>query len=482
MNDIKSCLVYKCSITMKIDVNVGVLDQSILKWYDSASTEEITNALYHGYRIVSDPSYKERLEGSDETVLLKQSIEMYKSQLKEAMESYSDRLNGEQEKIKVRYEAEFMNRLNEKENRINEIQSVMIPQLLSDKERLIKEKAERIEVQKKLLNGLEIELSTMRERCNELESIMSNSSKKGAYAENKLNELLATNLSNEVSVDLKSSKKHSADIHITSKEYGGVVLIESKFYSDKYKKNIYDEIDKFYKDIDNCKERMEVFSAIFVSYTCDIPNITDNFKCIVERGIRCYYFANMTEEKFNLLYRVIELEHMFYRQQKTIEGNESMTKYLMRSFNEICLNYKKIEELSPGYSAIKKAVEKEESRYSKALTKIVSDIKLKSDTFMKLTNIDSVNSIEVCDLLAIESPHSMNMPQWNSFKEEMVQIRVDKNELMKTRDSLNSLEVIFDEKQKIISENESKILDLEKKLQTKAKRAKKVKEPTRNVD
>ena len=60
MNDIKSCLVYKCSIKMKIDVNVGVLDQSILKWYDSASTDEITNALYHGYRVVSDPSYKER--------------------------------------------------------------------------------------------------------------------------------------------------------------------------------------------------------------------------------------------------------------------------------------------------------------------------------------------------------------------------------------------------------------------------------------
>jgi len=142
---------------MKMDINVGVLDQSILKWYDSASTDEITNALYHGYRVVSDPSYKERLEGSDETLLLKQSIEMYKSQLKEAMESYSDRLNGEQEKMKVRYEAEFMNRLNEKENRINEIQSVMIPQLLSDKERLIKEKAERIDVQKKLLNGLEID-------------------------------------------------------------------------------------------------------------------------------------------------------------------------------------------------------------------------------------------------------------------------------------------------------------------------------------
>ena len=46
----------------------------------------------------------------------------------------------------------------------------------------------------------------------------------------------------------------------------------------------------------------------------------------------------MTEEKFNLLYQIVELEHNFYKHQKISEGNESMTKYLMRIFREISEN------------------------------------------------------------------------------------------------------------------------------------------------
>ena len=68
-------------------------------------------------------------------------------------------------------------------------------------------------------------------RCSELESIMSNSNKKGEYAENKLNEMLIENISNDMTIKLESKKKHSADIHIQSKEYNGVILVESKFYS-----------------------------------------------------------------------------------------------------------------------------------------------------------------------------------------------------------------------------------------------------------
>ena len=46
-------------------------------------------------------------------------------------------------------------------------------------------------------------------------------------------------------------------------------------------------------------------SAIFISYTCDIPSITKDFVCLKEKGIRCYYFANMTEDKFKLLYKIV---------------------------------------------------------------------------------------------------------------------------------------------------------------------------------
>ena len=39
---------------MKLDINVGILDHKVLDWYDNASENEVTNALYHGYRVVSN--------------------------------------------------------------------------------------------------------------------------------------------------------------------------------------------------------------------------------------------------------------------------------------------------------------------------------------------------------------------------------------------------------------------------------------------
>ena len=54
-----------------------------------------------------------------------------------------------------------------------------------------------------------------------------------------------------------------------------------------------------------------------------------------------------------------------------------MTKYLMRIFREISENYRKIEDLSPGYLDIKKAVESAESKFNRALKKVLNDIKLK---------------------------------------------------------------------------------------------------------
>ena len=104
---------------------------------------------------------------------------------------------------------------------------------------------------------LEKELLMSKERCFELESIMNNSSKKGDFAEKKLTDMLTKNITSEMTTKLVSEKSHCTDIHIVSNEYKGVILVESKYYSDK--KNVYSEIDKFYKDIDKCKSKMDVF-------------------------------------------------------------------------------------------------------------------------------------------------------------------------------------------------------------------------------
>ena len=47
---------------MKLDINVGILDAEVLNWYDNASENEVTNAIYHGYRVVSNPEYSKKLD------------------------------------------------------------------------------------------------------------------------------------------------------------------------------------------------------------------------------------------------------------------------------------------------------------------------------------------------------------------------------------------------------------------------------------
>jgi len=460
---------------MKLDINVGILDSDVLDWYDNASQNEVSNALYHGFRVVSNSDYSKKLDempSINENLLnkiemLENQVEMYKKQQREDQDLFNKQMDTMVLETKSRFESQYIGMLNDKDKRISEIQET-IPLLLSDKERLITEKNERIGVQLKVQKTLEDDLSMTKDRCFELESIMNNSSKKGDFAEKKLTEMLTKNISSEMSIKLVSEKSHCTDIHIESCEYKGLILVESKYYSDK--KNVYSEIEKFYKDIDKCKSKMDVFSAIFVSYTCDIPGITDNFKCLDEKGIRCYYFANMTEEKFNLLYQIVELEHIFYKQKKITEGDESMTKYLMRIFREISENYQQIEDLSPGYLEIKKVVESAENKYNKKLKKILNDIKLKSEAFIKMTNIDSMNVVNVDDILAVESPHELNVPQWDGFKSELVKVRVEKNELLKTQEERDNLRVVVGEKDQEIGDREKQIKELEKRVETKVAR------------
>ncbi len=470
---------------MNLNITTGDLNPSILRWLDKATPSEITNVIYHGWKIVTNPEYNKKLDEKSDTTkleveiqMLKDSVEFHQKQLKKSQSVYNDQLDISMSEMKTRYDKEYSDRLRDKDERIYEMQNTLIPQLLSDKERLINEKTERINIQMKVQSTLENEITKAKERCSELESIMSNSTKKGEYAENKLNEMLAENISDDMTIKLESKKKHSADIHIISKEYKGVILVESKFYNDKSEKNMYSEIEKFKNDIDSCKSKMEVFSAIFVSYTCDIPGI-NNFKCVDDKGIRCYYFANMTPEKFNLLYQIVELEHWFYKQQKISEGNESMNKYLMRVFKEISENYKRIESLSPGYNEIKKVVDSAEVKYNKELKKILTDIKLKSETFTKLTNINSnsKNSVELNDLFSINSPHELNIPQFDCIKAELVQSRVEKNELDNNQEEIDELKSIVVERNKTISNQELEIRDYQKKAARKAKR-KPVKEAT----
>ena len=68
---------------MKLEVNVGDLDSSILDWYDNADPIDITNALYHGYNIVSNPQFSKHLEGKTDSAmdLLQEENAMLKNEI-----------------------------------------------------------------------------------------------------------------------------------------------------------------------------------------------------------------------------------------------------------------------------------------------------------------------------------------------------------------------------------------------------------------
>ena len=447
---------------MKLDIKVGALDSGVLEWFDTASQSDITNALYHGYRIVSNPNFNKSI---DDRVQYEKEVLMEENKaLKRSLESIRETTIQE-------CKENSMERLSEKEARIQELRE--------DKKIVLNERSERISELKKSqklleekMETIENEKITIEKKYIDLQGILSNSYKKGSFAEIKLEEMLRNNVSRDYEVDnIGSKEEHSTDIHLKTRESDGVVLLESKFYSNNSKNMITKEVRKFMNDIDSCKGRMNVLSAIFVSISCDIPNITNDFECRVEKGIRCYYFANMTEEKCKLLYVILGIESKLYKERVLSEGSESMNRFLMRHFMDLTINYKKIEALVPGYEEIKKEVDKQERKYIKKRREIIENIKRVSDNFEKLAEIDSVTRYDVSTLLEVESPHSLNKLEWDSYKSELIKLRVENTDLESTKQELLKLQDVLKTKDESINELETKVAaKVEKK--TKSRKSK----------
>tara|TARA_A100001011_G_scaffold396972_1_gene496548 strand:+ start:2000 stop:3409 length:1410 start_codon:yes stop_codon:yes gene_type:complete len=460
---------------MKIDIDIELLDKSILNWYETASKNDITNALIHGQRIVTNPSFN-RLE-IDTSQAKIDEIEKEKELLLDEIKSYKRSIDKIREETILEYKELNKDRFLEKDERIHELKQQN--QLnIEDKQSLISEMNERISDMKKLQQNLEEKNQLFKADYDklllekaELESIMNNSYKKGEYAENKLEQMLKENVSIDFNVENVGSKEaHSTDIHLKTKENNGVILVESKFYSTSSKNIITKEVTKFNNDIDSCKSKMNVISAIFVSISCDIPNITNDFECRIEKGIRCYYFANMTAEKYKLLYVILGIENRIYKERILSEGSESMNRFLMRNFMEITTNYRKIEDLNPGYNEIRKELDKQEKKYNKAIHKIMDGIKSVSDNFTKLADIDSINILDISYLLNIESPHSLNLNEWDSYKGELIKLRVENQDLIDKNHELHSLREKINSKDECIKQLEAKVeAKVEKTNKSKSK-------------
>jgi hypothetical protein len=112
---------------MKLDINVGILDHEVLDWYDTASQNHVTNALYHGFRVVSNAEYNKKLDempSTNENLLnqieiLEKQVEMYKTQLKENQDSFNKQIDSMVLETKSRFDSQYSGMLKDKEDRIN---------------------------------------------------------------------------------------------------------------------------------------------------------------------------------------------------------------------------------------------------------------------------------------------------------------------------------------------------------------------------
>ena len=426
---------------MKIDINPGSLDREILSWYDTASVSEITNAVYHGYKIVSNPDFNRCIDNSSVS-----KLECENSMLIEELNTYKTRA----ERIRNETEIECRASMQEKcvllDERLLELKQdksdiyTNLNLLLEEKEKRIGDMKRIADIHEEKIKALNSKNSDLVIEVGKMNGILNNSYKKGEFAENKLEDIFNSKVDHIFDVNNVGSKEsHCGDIHLTMKNSDAMILVESKFYSTGSKHMIKGEVTKFLSDIDSCKDNMDVASAIFISISCDIPNITTDFACREEKGIRCYYLANMTDEKCKLLVSILEIEERLYKEKAMAEGNESMNKFLMRNFIEISNNYKKIEELSPGYEEIRKVIDRESKKFNKKISGILEEISIISECFKKVSMIDTVGLKDVSVVLDIDSPHSLNMDQWDTFKNEHVRLGIENKDLAIMRSDVERL-------------------------------------------
>ena len=101
---------------MKIEINCEALDKDVSYWYDTASPSDISNALYHGYKIVSDPSFGRKIDENDMSKMARE-----KEVLLVELHTYKRSL--ESIRLDTMDECKELNkeRLQEKEERIEEL-------------------------------------------------------------------------------------------------------------------------------------------------------------------------------------------------------------------------------------------------------------------------------------------------------------------------------------------------------------------------
>ena len=100
---------------MNLEIDIETLSNDVLKWYSSASKSDISNALYHGYKIVSDPSFGRKIDDNDVSTMARE-----KELLLVELQNYKQSIERIREDTMSECKETSRERLQEKEERIEE--------------------------------------------------------------------------------------------------------------------------------------------------------------------------------------------------------------------------------------------------------------------------------------------------------------------------------------------------------------------------
>jgi len=346
-------------------------------YIDEENSHEIKEALEKGYSIVTSEVYKYNGANLQTDVVTELKDELY------SVKKDNDNLQ---------------NKLTERDNDNAKIIDNIVNKRLEDKEKMLEEKDKRIKVIEDNSNDTKNELKQAKENAanairerdvarndfNKLNLTLSNSAKKGKYAEDKL-EGICTNYGpiNKGYHSIDTSKisnycdRHLIPIKYPNTENSPRFLLEVKNYNESNRnKLVQTEIPKMKRDIDGfIKRKVPIIATFFISIGCKIPNKEEiSFETYNDTTI--VYISNFgacSSPEQLLFFLLSVLSHAYETHKHKLAEDSSL--YFIKGIVSRFINiYSKKFFTLDYFAKIKKALEEAEKNFNSDRADVINEI------------------------------------------------------------------------------------------------------------
>lgn len=397
-------------MSLTLNLSIKDLDSKVLEWYSKSSLEEVSEALWYGWKSVVF-NQSNNLQTNKKIDELKDKI----NDIEKENQLKIDKLEREKQTIII-----SKNKIEQECNLLNNTYSRTINNLVDsgveEKTKWMEEKTRYMNYTIDELNDKIIKLEQVNSQKNEelieIREIFNNSKKKGDYAEEKINEYLEKEFKSDYIIYQPGleGQKHQGDIHILLKDqnldnekpYLGKsrIMIESKFYKNTHKYSVSYELEKFYGDIDYClKHKMPIHSAVFISLDCSIHDKTESYCYEEYQGIRIHFIANMTRDKWILLKSLIEIE-TYMHNELNVNNDKTQKIYTImeEGFSNIYNSYNNLYNLEPKFDKIVDFVKVQQRDYDKNKKKINNSVEMLMNRMKQMIDGFKINNIDYSEL------------------------------------------------------------------------------------